>query len=235
MQNRSLTLAGLAVGIGLVILGIFIYFGIIAAKSQRRSVTVKGLSEIEVPANKVIWPIMYTILSDDLEQVYNVIEQNNATITTFLTSNGIDANEISTSAPMIVDTRADRYNQNPAPYRYNAVMVLTVTSEKVDKIRELMVKQSALLKKGIAIGGDDYRFQTQFEFTGLNDVKPQMIQEATRNARASAEKFAEDSNSRLGNIISATQGQLSISDRDANTPYIKALRVVTTVEFQLKN
>lgn len=235
MQNRSLTLAGLFIGIGLVALGIFIYCGIIAAKSQRRSVTVKGLSEIEVPANRVIWPIMYTTLGNELEQVYNAIEQTNSTITTFLTSNGIDASEITTSAPIIVDTKADRYNQNPAPYRYNAVMVLTVTSEKVEKVRDLMVKQSTLMKKGIAIGGDDYRFQTQFEFTGLNDVKPKMIQEATRNARASAEKFAEDSNSRLGNIISATQGQLSISDRDANTPYIKVLRVVTTVEFQLKN
>lgn len=235
MQNKSLALAGLFVCIGLIVLGIFINRGIITAKSQGRSVTVKGLSEIEVPADRVIWPITYTKLGDDLEQVYNAIEQNNSIIIAFLTSNGIDAGEISTSAPIITDTKANLYTQQPASYRYNAVMVLTVSTDKVDIVRQLMAKQSTLLKKGIAIGAEDYRFQTQFMFTKLNDVKPKMIQEATRNARASAQKFAEDSDSKLGYIISATQGQLSISDRDANTPYIKQLRVVTTIEFQLKD
>jgi len=235
MVNRSFTLAGLFIGLGLVALGIFISCGIKNAKNQDRIVTVKGLSEIEVPANKVIWPIMYTELGNDLGQVYSAIENKNNAITNFLTSNGIDKSEITASAPSITDTKADRYNSNLAPYRYNAVSVITVTSEQVDKVRELMVKQTALLKDGIAIGGNDYRYQNQFMFTKLNDVKPQMIEDATKNARASAEKFAEDSDSKLGKIKSASQGQLSIDDRDANTPYIKQLRVVTTITYQLKD
>ena len=235
MQNKSLTLAGLFIGIGLIVLGIFINCGIRSAKSMDRSVTVKGLSEMEVPANKVIWPITYTELGNDLQQVYNDIEAKNGKIITFITSNGIDRDEITASAPMIVDTKADRYNPNPAPYRYNAVAVVTVSSEKVDQVRELMTRQASLLKEGIAITGDDYRFQTQFLYTKLNDVKPQMIEEATKNARASAQKFAEDSDSKLGKIKQASQGQFSISDRDVNTPYIKSLRVVTTIEYQLKD
>lgn len=62
-----------------------------------------------------------------------------------------------------------------------------------------------------------------------------MIEEATKNARASAEKFAQDSGSSLGKIRRANQGQFSITDRDSNTPYIKSVRVVTTVEYFLKD
>ncbi len=81
--------------------------------------------------------------------------------------------------------------------------------------------------------GDDYRAQTEYLFTRLNEVKPDMIEEATRQAREVAEKFAADSNGRLGKIKKAYQGQFSISNRDQNTPHIKKLRVVTTVEYYL--
>ena len=82
--------------------------------------------------------------------------------------------------------------------------------------------------------GGDYRFNVSYEFTGLNEVKPEMIEEATRNARAAAEKFAKDSDSRLGKIRNASQGQFSIANRDENTPYIKTVRVVTTINYYLK-
>ncbi len=98
-----------------------------------------------------------------------------------------------------------------------------------------MSEQAELLKQGIAITGGDYRYNVVYEFTGLNKVKPQMIEEATKNARVAAEKFAKDSESRLGKIKNASQGQFSISDRDANTPYVKNIRVVTTVDYYLKN
>ncbi len=62
-----------------------------------------------------------------------------------------------------------------------------------------------------------------------------MIEEATRNARAVAEKFAADSQSRLGKLKRASQGQFTIEDRDSNTPYIKRVRVVSTVEYYLSD
>ncbi len=236
MQNKSIALGGLFIGSGLIIAGLFLYWGLGSLRSFDRTVNVKGLSEIEMPADKVIWPIMYTEQGDDLAGLYNTIETKNAVIVKFLASNGIAPAEITTSAPAINDSQAERYyGGNRPPYRYYATSVVTVSSGQVDKVRELMVKQTELLKKGIAIGSEDYRYQTQFLFTRLNDVKPKMIEEATKNARASAEKFAEDSGSKLGKIRSAYQGQLSIEDRDANTPYIKRLRVVTTIEYQLRD
>ena len=89
-------------------------------------------------------------------------------------------------------------------------------------------------KKGIAFGGTDYQ-RTEYLFTKLNDIKPAMIEEATRKAREVAEKFAADSASRLGKIRSANQGQFAVADRDSNTPHIKNVRVVATVEYYLSD
>jgi hypothetical protein len=90
-------------------------------------------------------------------------------------------------------------------------------------------------KQGIAISGGDYQSKPVFIFKKLNELKPVMIEEATKNARAVAEKFARDSNSKLGKIKSASQGEFSIEDRDSNTPYIKQVRVVSTVEYYLSD
>ncbi|MDD5733171.1 MAG: SIMPL domain-containing protein, partial [Bacteroidales bacterium] len=143
--------------------------------------------------------------------------------------------EIGINAPEIIDMSAERYSTTPAPYRYNVTSVITVSSNKVDLVRKLIADQGELLKQGIAITGGEYRYNTVYSFTALNDIKPQMIEEATRNARAAAMKFAQDSGSKLGKIRNASQGQFTISDRDENTPYIKNVRVVTTVNYYLKD
>ena len=82
--------------------------------------------------------------------------------------------------------QAERYNNNSVPFRYNVTSVITVTSTKVDLVRKMISEQSELLKQGIAITGGDYRYNVQYDYTGLNDIKPQMIEEATKNARAAA-------------------------------------------------
>ena len=138
-------------------------------------------------------------------------------------------------APEIIDMQAERYNSNPVPYRYNVTTVITVTSNKVDLVRGLISEQSELLKQGIAITGGDYRYNIQYDYTSLNEIKPQMIDEATKNAREAAQKFAKDSDSELGKIRRAYQGQFSIENRDANTPYIKRIRVVTTIDYSLED
>jgi hypothetical protein len=98
-----------------------------------------------------------------------------------------------------------------------------------------MGKLVELGKQGIAISGENYESKTVFLFTKLNDIKPVMIEEATKNARTVAEKFAQDSKSKLGRIRSASQGQFSIDDRDSNTPFIKKVRVVSTIQYYLSD
>lgn len=236
-SNRSnrLNFLGLFIMIGLVALGLLIKSSVIAFKSYDRVVSVKGLAEMEVPANKVIWPIVYKEIGDDLSLLYKTINDKNIIIKEYLKSKGIQECEISISAPQIIDMNAERYQSQVNRYRYNVTGILTVTSEKVDKVRDIIAGQSDLLKKGVAISAGDFQYTVQYLYTKLNDIKPVMIEEATKNARASAEKFARDSDSKLGKIKSANQGQFSISDRDANTPHIKTVRVVSTIDYLLRD
>lgn len=225
----------LILAVALVIMGLLLKKGLDGFSGRERTVNVKGLSEMEVPADKVTWPLVFKELGNDLQDLYVRINRNNLTVISFLKENGITDEEISVNAPEIIDMSAERYSTSPPPYRYNVTSVITVSSGKVDLVRELISDQGELLKQGIAITGGEYRYNTVYSYTGLNDIKPQMIEEATRNARTAAIKFAQDSDSKLGKIKNAYQGQFSITDRDENTPYIKKIRVVTTVNYYLKD
>lgn len=223
------------IAVALVIMGLLLKKGLDGFSGRERTVNVKGLSEMEVSADKVTWPLVYKEIGNNLQDLYVRISKNNDALVKFLTSNGIEEEEISVNAPEIIDMSAERYNTTPPPYRYNVTSVVTVSSSKVDLVRKLISDQGELLRQGIAIIGGEYRYNTVYYFTGLNDIKPRMIEEATRNARMAAEKFAQDSDSKLGKIKNAYQGQFTITDRDENTPYIKNIRVVTTVNYYLKD
>ena len=152
--------------IGMLIMGYFIKNGLDTFAGKDRVVTVKGLAEMEVPANKVTWPLMYKEVGNDLPTLYNKINNTNQTIVTFLKQKGITEQEISINAPELIDLQADRYNSNPIQFRYNITTVITVTSDKVELVRNLIKEQSELLKQGIAITGGDYRYNVQYDFTG---------------------------------------------------------------------
>ena len=229
-------ITGFFIGLGIIIGAWILKEGINHIQDSQRIVSVKGLSEREVPANKVIWPITFKEVNNDLTAIYTNIESNNARIINFLTSNGIKKEEITVSPPDILDNQAERYNSDNAKYRYLGTSVITVSSNEVEKVRGLILSISSLIKEGIAISANrQYDNPVRFDFTGLNDIKPAMIEEATKNARLAAEKFAKDSDSKLGKLKSATQGQMTIDNRDDNSPHIKVLRVVTTVSYYLKD
>lgn len=233
MKHRIIEASILA--IGFIILGFLLKISVDNFSNKDRYVSVKGLSEMEFPADKVTCPLVFKEIGDDLLKIYTNVNAKNDTIVAFLKAKGINEKDINISAPEIVDLQAERYGNERPPYRYNVTSVITITSSDVPKIKALITQQSELLKKGIAIISGDYRYQINYEFTKLNDVKPKMIEEATKNARATAEKFASDSDSKLGKIKNANQGQFSIVDRDSNTPDIKRVRVVTTVDYYLED
>lgn len=233
MKNLRIESAILAVGLAL--LGVFVYNGINSLAKRDRVVSVRGLAEKEVQADRVIWPLAYKTVGDDLGSVYRDISSANKKIQTFLIKNGIKASDITNGAPQVNDLWTNEYRDNVNRQRYNATSVTTVSSSDVAKVRALMTRTGELLSQGIAIAPNDYSCSIQFDFTSLNKIKPQMIEQATKNAREAAEKFAKDSESKLGKIKSAQQGLFSIEDRDSNTPYIKEVRVVTTVDYYLDN
>ena len=227
----SKSCTGIFVMIGLIVSGLFIGKGLTSIANQEQYVTVKGLAEREVLANKVVWPLPYKCVSNDMQKLYDEIGMNRDIILSFLKEGGITGDEIIISAPAVTDRLAQSYVPDNIKFRYQAEAVITVISPQVEKVIELMGKQIELMKDGVIIS-DEYSYRTQFEYTALNDIKPAMVEEATRNARAVAQKFAEDSDCKLGNIKQATQGQFSITS-DETTPQIKNIRVVTTVKYAL--
>ena len=230
----SAVLLGALLCVGLATMGLLLSEGIIKFRDMERVVSVKGLSERDMPADVAIWPIRFSEVSNDLSELYGSLESKNDKVNNFLRQQGFKVDEISVSVPAIQDRQAQGFTGEQVKNgRYAGNSTLTVYSDDIDKVRKAMAGLMQLGQDGIAISGQDYDVKTQFLFTKLNDIKPAMIEEATRNAREVAEKFAHDSGSKLGKIKRASQGQFSIDDRDSNTPYIKKVRIVSTVEYYL--
>jgi len=229
------------------ILGIFLFSGLsslgyllanaaIEYKQFERSITVKGLSEHEYTADIVIWPIQFSVADNNLETLYESLDSSSSKIKLFLEKNHINAADISSSSPTITDKSAQQYSSNvKAKFRYAALQTVTVYSKDIESVRLVMSQLSKLGKQGIVFPRSDYNSKTEYLFTRLNQVKPEMIEEATKKAREVAQKFAADSQSTLGKIKRAKQGQFSISARDKNNPHIKKVRVVSTVEYYLSD
>lgn len=215
---------------GLLALGLCIRSGFSTIASKERYVDVRGLAERTVKANQVTWPVSYTITGDDLPALYQECTNKNKIVLDFLTSNGIPTSEISVNPPSVDDVSANAWN-NTARFKYSITSTMTVLTKHVDKVRELLNRQGELLNQGIAFAN----LNINYSYTDLNKIKPEMIVEATKNAREAAAQFAKDSESKLGKIKTATQGYFSIDDADPSTPYIKNIRVVTNVTYYLED
>lgn len=218
---------------GLALLGYFLGSSLIKFKEYERTVTVKGLSEKEYPADVALWPIHFSSADNDLARLYAAIENDTDEIIGFLKDNGFEQQEITVSPPHIIDKLSQGYEKSKIEFRYTATQTITVYSNKINNVRATMNKLATLGKKGIAFTGYGYQNATEYLFTRLNEIKPVMVEEATTKAREVAEKFAKDSNSKLGKIKRARQGQFSINNRDKNNPHIKKIRVVSTIEYYL--
>lgn len=223
---------GLVSGLGL--LGWKLGGSLIRFKEFERTVTVKGLAEREASADIAIWPIGFTAANDDLNELYADLGRTSDKVVAFLRGRDFGDDEISVAPPTVNDKLARQWGGDAnVGLRYTATQSVTVYTDRVDAVRKALADLAALGRQGVVLSGGDYANRTQFIFTGLNDLKPTMIEEATRNAREVAMKLAEDSQSRLGKIRRAQQGVFSIEDRDSNTPHIKKVRVVSTLEYYL--
>ncbi len=220
--------------IGMIVMGLMVMLGLGRVNHSVRTVNVRGLAEMDVEANKVTWPITVKEVGDELTSVYAKVSKSAEMVVKYLKDNGLSDDEIAVTAPQVVDRMANYYD-NSWKARYNVTSNIVVTSDKVKLVMELISRQGELLEKGVAINSSDYDTYTIYEYTELNTIKPQMIEEATKNARAAAEKFAKDSDSKLGKIKTANQGLFTIENVDAYTPNIKHVRVVTNVTYFLED
>lgn len=221
----------------IVIAGFFIGNMHKTGKMYDRFVQVKGLSEREVNADLAVWPINITLTANNLNALKVNVEKQNEAVYNFFIAQGFEKNELTKGSTNINDVRANLYNNNAynSEFRYLAKSEFTVRTTDINKLQKALSESLELMSKGILLESKNTWRPIEYVFTGLNDLKPSMIEEATKNAREVAEKFARDSDSQVGEIRVARQGLFTINDRDQNTPQIKIVRVVSTIDFQLED
>lgn len=230
-MNKSTIIGSALIAAGLFLAGYCIKGGIDNLAYNNRQVTVRGLAERTVEADQVTWPMSYSIAGNNLTELYNTMTANNNTVVKFLTDNGISKDDITVNPPSLYNRDENYYGSNNGKYQYNLSISITVNTKDVDKVRELLDRQSELFTQGVALNTN----YVNYEFTGLNEIKPEMIAEATKNARLAADQFAKDSDSKVGKINTAYQGQFSIEPADQSTPQIKNVRVVSTIVYYLED
>ncbi|HEY1270332.1 MAG TPA: SIMPL domain-containing protein [Terriglobales bacterium] len=239
---------GVLLALGLVIGCWILGSQIKATRLSDRYVTVRGLVERNVKSDLAIWPLSYKEAGDDLASVYARTESDKKAILQFLEEQGIQPPEIEQGLVRVVDTQANEYGSSTrAPHRYIVEQEITVRTSRVDQVAAAAQKTMQLLQKGIVLNSNAGQGLT-YKFNGLNQIKPDMITEATRNARAAADRFASDSGSKVGSIRQANQGVFSIlpagrgsATEDAgeggyaaDSSIMKTVRVVTSVQYYLE-
>jgi uncharacterized protein len=246
-ERGSRTLPALLIALGLILGGWLLGVQIKNTRLADRYITVKGLVERSVKSDLAIWPLSYKEAGDDLTALYAKTEADKKVIMDFLQEQTIQPNEIELGVIRVVDTQANEYGGGTrAPHRYIVEQQITVRTPRVDVVATAAQKTLQLLQKGIVLSGNQGQ-GLAYKFTGLNSIKPDMITEATRNARAAADRFASDSGSKVGTIRQANQGVFSILPADqgsgtgeagdmgfnADASLMKTVRVVTTVQYYL--
>ena len=251
MNGKGTTLLGSLLALGLVVGGWVLGAQIKATRLSDRYVTVKGLVERKVKSDLAVWSLGYKEAGDDLSTVYAKTESDKKIVLEFLGQQGFQSSEIEMGVIRVVDTQANEYGGGQrAPHRYIVDQQITVRTPRVDQVAAAAQKTMQLLQKGIVFNSNQGQ-GLSYEFTALNSIKPDMITEATRNARAAADRFASDSGSKVGSIRQANQGVFSILAADqsggtsergeaggeifsADASLMKTVRVVTTVQYYLE-
>lgn len=230
--GSALILGGL-LALGLVWGGSYFKGAAEVWQQSSRSVTVRGLAEREVAADMVLWPLNYTVNANSLSDLEQQLSSNEQLIRQFLEARGFDMGNVSVTPPRITDQFSNMYGGERPDERYRAEATLLLRTDNVSGVIEAVPQATALVRQGVLLS-PSYEYRTEFLFTGLDAIKPEMIAEATADARNAAQQFAEDSGSGVGGIRQATQGYFSIEDLDSYTPHIKRIRVVTTVDYSLE-
>lgn len=232
-SDLALVAAALLIALAMGFMAISLKAGLTQFRDADRVVSVKGLAERTVNADLALWPINFAVAGNSLDRLQTQIDAQQSLIRSFLLLKGFVAEDIQLSMPKIIDQHANLYGQTLPPQRYRAEVTVLVRTGDVGRVKSSMQTVGELVKSGVALT-QSYEFQPRFVFTRLESIKPDMIAQATNDARAAANQFARDARSEVGSIRRASQGYFSIEDVDAFTPEVKRVRVVTSVDYILR-
>ncbi|MDD5350310.1 MAG: SIMPL domain-containing protein [Chthoniobacteraceae bacterium] len=221
----------LAAGLGIA--GFFVGNGVSRLRPDHRTVSVKGLSEKEVPASIAIWTLGYSTAGDTVKEINGNLDTATKTVVAFLKQMGFEEKEIAVQPPLLNDLSLVPREKDvpPPPIRFTANQSVLLRTAKVDLIKQARAASSSLMASGVQLSS---RMEPNYLFNRLNDIKPGMIQDATKNARIAADQFARDSQASLGKLRHASQGWFQVENRDPATPEQKVVRVVVDVQYEVK-
>lgn len=233
---------GIAAGFGSG--GFFVGQAIKKFKFDDRTITVKGLVEKEVKSDLAIWKITHTFADDDLTKVDQKLNANQTLILDFLKKKNIKESDISVGLVNISDNFSREYNNNTQAKRYVGETSITVRATDVDLVQKVAGESAELVRDGVVLSNNGYQANPKFVYTKINDIKPELLAEAVKNARKAAEQFATDSGTKVGSIRTANQGQIQILSPDAleskqyesaeeERSITKKIRIVSTLVFSL--
>ena len=224
----------LKIGISIVMAAVILAVGLANIITPERSVSVRGLAEREVDADLAVWNMSFSMGENSLESMQKSILEKTEVIKKYLIKHGLEESDFTVKPAAITDNSLNSYmDQTKITYKFVARQTILVRSGKIAAVKSAYADSLELVSAGIAVN-QDYDSKVSYEFTKLNDIKPEMIAEATKNARTAAEQFAHDSNSKVGKIKKATQGLFTIEDAAVGLEDKKSVRVVNTVEYLLK-
>ncbi|MEM7544359.1 MAG: SIMPL domain-containing protein [Pseudomonadota bacterium] len=239
----ALGLAGVSLGAGIALAAWLLAGAIIDTQTPPRLVSVKGLSERVVEADLATWRLPFRGQGADRQTaIRDAIAARDAALA-LGAAGGLSQAEMMVEPFSLslertyIQIGGGRQEER---LRYIASGALRMRSEDVDVIEALTGRSAELLDQGVLLGTSDYGEmpRAHYSFSGFNALKPEMIAEATMNARAAARQFAADSGSVVGRITSANQGVVQITaadgDYDERAERRKRIRVVSTVKYELE-
>lgn len=230
----------LCLALSLIASGWLVGNGLSLNKQALKLVTVKGLAEKEVKADLALWPLRFVRTGNNLANTQQEIDADEKQVMAFLTKYGLDVDSISLKSTEVTDREALIYNEGKHESRFVVMRTMMIRSTNVDKVAQAYQANSDLISAGVILNRENQGGEPVYLFNGLNQLKPTMIAAATKNARASAQQFAQDSNSVIGDIQSADQGVFEILPRDKASFFQqehqidKTLRVVVTLKYRLQ-
>ena len=186
---KSRITEAIILAVGLMVLGWFVKAGIDNFTNKDRKVTVKGLAEREVPADKVTWNLGTKVTGNDLAVLYESINVQTAKIRRFLHQYGLEDGDITVNPPSVSDLEAREWSENRKNFRYIVNTNITIATDKVEQVNKAIFQQAELLKQGVAL---ESSYQN-YEYKSFQQMKPDMMAEYIKNAQKTAEQFAEAS------------------------------------------
>jgi uncharacterized protein len=232
VRGMTVIISALLLAVGIYAGGFFIGQGISNWNSGRRIIAVKGLSEREVAASVATWTVSYAATGNDLNAINRKLSESTKSVVAFLKTAGFDEKDMSVQPPALHDATMEPREKDtpPPPERFRAEQSVLLRTSKVDLIKPALASASTLMANGVLLSAG---CQPNYVYNQLNEIKPAMIQEATKNARIAAEQFSRDSQTRLGKLRNASQGWFQVENRDVATPERKVVRVVVDVDYEI--